>query len=262
MKRISATFIVECMKIHRSRMLWLTVLFFSFVPLMMALIFYIQMHPDIAGKLGIIGTKATIVRFGEADWTAYMGLLTQGIAAIGMIGFGFVTTWVFGREYADRTAKEILALPASRTFVVLSKFIVVALWCVLLIAVYYFSGIISGRISNIPGWSNEMNLQNASTLIITSLLTILLCPPVAFFACYGRGYLLPMSFIIITLLIANFTGLLGWGPYFPWAIPGLYGVPAETEGMQLSTVSYIILISTSLTGIVGTWSWWQYADQK
>ena len=99
-------------------------------------------------------------------------------------------------------------------------------------------------------------------LIMTSFLTILLCPPVAFFACYGRGYLLPMSFIIITLLIANFTGLLGWGPYFPWAIPSLLAVPAGTEGMHLFSASYIILSVTSLAGFLGTWAWWRCADQK
>lgn len=262
MKSIYATFIVECMKLHRSRMVWLTMLFFSFVPFMMAMIFFIQRHPEIADKLGIIGTKATIMRFGNGDWTAYMGLLTQGMAAIGLIGFGFVTSWVFGREYADRTAKEILALPASRASVVLSKFILVALWCIVLLAVYSAAGIIFGKITDIPGWSEGTIRQDTSVLIKTSFLTILLCPPVAFFACFGRGYLLPLSFIIITLLMANFTGLLGWGPYFPWAIPGLLSVPEGTVGMQLGPISTIILSLTSLTGLLGTLGWWHYADQR
>jgi ABC-type transport system involved in multi-copper enzyme maturation permease subunit len=250
------------MKLRRSKILWITILFFSFIPFMMGLMFFIQKHPEISAKLGIIGTKAMMLRFGNADWPAYFGFLTQGMAAIGLIGFGFVTSWVFGREYSDRTAKDILALPVSRSLIVLSKFIVVVIWSILLIFVYVATGLIFGQLFAISGWSGEMIHQNAYTFIVTSLLTVLLCTPVAFFACYGRGYLLPMSVVILTLLIANFTGLLGWGPYFPWAIPGLFSIPAGSEGMQLSVVSYIILVLTSILGFFGTVIWWHFADQK
>jgi len=89
--------------------------------------FYIQKHPEIAAKLGIIGTKATLLRLGNADWSAYLGFLIQGMAAIGLIGFGFVSSWVFVREYAERTAKDILALPVSRLYIVIAKFIVVVI---------------------------------------------------------------------------------------------------------------------------------------
>jgi len=47
---------------------------------------------------------------------------------VGLIGFAFVTGWVFGREYSDRTVKDLLALPTPRLSIVLSKFIVVAIW--------------------------------------------------------------------------------------------------------------------------------------
>ena len=104
--------------------------------------------------------------------------------------------------------------------------------------------------------------QHIYPYVITSLLTILLCPPVAFLAGYSRGYLLPVGFVVLTLLVANFTGLVGLGPYFPWAIPGLFTAPAGAEGMHLGYSSYIILILTSLTGFIGTILWWRYADQK
>jgi ABC-2 type transport system permease protein len=262
MKYVLASFITECMKLRRSKILWLTILFFVFIPLMMGLMFFIQKHPEISAKLGIIGTKSMMMRFDNADWPAYFGLLTQGMAAIGLIGFGFVTTWVFGREYSDRTAKDILALPVKRSILVLSKFIVVVIWSILLFVVYAASGIVFGQMFGIPGWSAEMIRQHAYTFFGTSLLIIPLCTPVAFFACYGRGYLLPMSLVILTLLMANFTGLVGWGPYFPWAIPGWFGVAAGTEGMQLHVASYIILALTSIVGYVGTVLWWRLADQK
>jgi len=262
MKSFIAAFSAECLKIRRSRIFILTILFFLFVSMMMGLLFFVQKHPEIAAKLGMIGTKASMLRLGKADWPTYFVLLTQGIAGIGLIGFGFVTSWVFGREYADHTIKDILALPVSRSFIVLSKFAVIILWCLLLTFIYFAFGLIVGYLIDIPGWSAQIVFQYAYKYSITSLLTILLCTPVAFFASYSRGYLLPIGFVILTLLIANFTGLVGLGPYFPWAIPGLFIAPAGTEDMHLFGTSYIILSVTSILGLAGTLAWWRFADQK
>lgn len=262
MKRLSAALITEIMKLRRSKIVWITFLLFLFIPFMMGLMFFVQKHPEIADKLGIIGTKANMLRLGKADFPAYLGFLTQGMAAIGLIGFGFVTSWVFGREYADRTVKDVLALPVSRSFIVYSKFVVIAIWCALLTLVFWAFGLIFGKIIAISGWSAEISIQLTKIYFATSLLTILLCTPVAFFASYSRGYLLPMGFVILTLLMANFTGLLGLGPYFPWAIPGLLTAPAGTEGMQLTLTSYIILLLTFVFGLGGTLALWRFADQK
>jgi len=229
---------------------------------MMGLLFFVQKHPEIASKLGMIGTKASMLRLGNADWSTYFTLLIQGIAAIGLIGFGFVTSWVFGREYSDHTVKDILALPVSRSRIVLSKFLVIVLWCMLLTVIYFAFGLLVGKMIGITGWSAEIVYQYAIQYTVTSLLTLLLCTPVAFFASYGRGYLLPVGFIILTMMVANFSGLVGLGPYFPWAIPGLYSIPAGAEGMHLSAVSYYILFFTCIAGLFGTLAWWRYADQK
>jgi ABC-2 type transport system permease protein len=261
MKSLTATLSTEYLKIRRSKMIWITILVFIFVPLMMSLLMFVQKYPEISGKLGMIGTKANMLRFGKADWPNYFALLSQGIVAIGLMGFGFVTSWVFGREYSDRTVKDILALPVSRSFIVLSKFIIVAIWCIMLSFILFVFGLIAGQVIDISGWSGDIVCQYAYKYSVTSLLTILLCTPVAFFASYGRGYLLPMGFVILTLITANFTGLVGLGPYFPWAIPGLYSAPASSEGMQLVLGSYVILVSTSILGFAGTILWWRYADQ-
>lgn len=262
MRSLQATILAECMKLHRSKILWITILFFAFIPFMMSLMFFIQKHPELAAKLGMIGTKATIIRLGKADWSSYLGFLTQVMAAVGLIGFGFVTSWVFGREFADHTLKDILALPVKRSLIVISKFILVTLWCVLLILVFWLFGFIFGIIIDISGWTSDIIIEYSITYAQTSLLTILLCTPIAFLASYGRGYLLPMGFVILTLLMANFTGLVGLGPYFPWAIPGLLSVPAGTEGQQLVFVSYLILAFTSILGYAATVVWWRFADQK
>lgn len=234
MTKLFSTFIAELIKLRRSKVFSISIVFFAFIPLMMGLMFFVQKHPEIAAKLGMMGTKATMLRLGKADWSVYLGFLIQGMAGIELIGFGFITSWLFGREYVDRTLKDIIALPVSRSSIVVSKFILIVLWSILLIIIFWLSGLVFGNLINISGW-NEINIvQYTDIYLITSFLTLLLCTPVAFFACSSRGYLLPMGFVILTLLMANFTGLIGLGPYFPWAIPGLVSVPAGTEGMQLT----------------------------
>jgi len=261
MKSIFPAIWAESLKIKRSKILWITILAFLFIPSMMGVLMFVIKNPEFSSKLGMIGTKAAMLRFGNVDWQTYFGLLNQIIAGVGLIGFAFVTSWVFGREYSDRTAKDLLALPTPRSSIVLSKFIVVAIWCVLLSFILFAFGLIVGGMIQLPGWSSEIAFHSACIFIVISMLTILLCTPVAFFASYGRGYLPPIGFAILTLIIAQFIGLVGLGPYFPWAIPALYSGAAGVESAQLGIVSYIILFFTSIFGLIGTLAWWRYADQ-
>jgi ABC-2 type transport system permease protein len=226
---------------------------------MMGLMMFVARNPEMAAKLGMVGTKATL--FGTNDWEGFTGLLIQSMATIGYIGFGFVTSWVFGREFSERTMKDILALPVSRSSIVTSKFILIIIWCVLLTVILYGTGLLIGNFIDIDGWSKDVISGFTVNYFTTSFLTMLLCTPVAFFACYGRGIIAPIGFMIITLIMAQFIALVGLGPYFPWAIPGVFTVPAGTIGMELSLISYIILFVTSLVGFSGTVAWWRLADQ-
>jgi ABC-2 type transport system permease protein len=247
------------MKLRRSGIFWITIVLFAFVPVMLGLMVFIARNPGIAAKLGIVGTKANM--FGQSNWEGFFNLLIQTIATLGMIGFGFVTSWVFGREYTDRTLKDILALPVRRSSFVVSKFIVVLMWCGLLTAILYVTGLAAGKVINVSGWSERVFSHDTGRFFMTALLTVILCPPVAFFAGYGRGIIAPLGFVIITLVLAQFVAMAGLGSWFPWAIPGVFTVPVGTPGMQLSAASYLILVLTGITGFFATVAWWRFADQ-
>ncbi|PKP04479.1 MAG: bacitracin ABC transporter permease [Bacteroidetes bacterium HGW-Bacteroidetes-6] len=262
MKSLLTTFCVEYLKTRKSKIFWATILFFMFVSSMMGLLMFVQIHPEISGKLGMIGNKASMLRFGEPNWENYLTLLMQGIAGVGLVGIGFVASWVFGREFSEHTAKDILALPVSRTYIVFSKFIIVVIWSVILSLIYFVTGLLIGLLIGLPDWSGSIAFQYAFKYFVTSLLILLLSTPVAFLASYSRGYMFPLGFVILTLILANFVGMVGLGPYFPWAIPGLYGMTNGTEDLQLNGVSYIILILACLLGFFGTLFYWRFADQK
>jgi ABC-2 type transport system permease protein len=259
MTKPGAALWAEYMKIRRSKILWITILLFAFIPSMMGFMIYIVRHPEISAKLGLMAAKASLLSV--SDWPAFMGILSQFAAAIGLIGFGFVTAWVFGREYTERTIKDILSLPVSRSYIVHAKFIIVFAWSVILIIVLFISGMIVGKVAGLTAWSGQVFNEGMQTFLITSFLTLLLCPPVAFVAGYSRGIIAPIGFIILTLIMAQFAALAGLGAIFPWSIPGLFTAPAGTGGMELFISSYLILIITSLLGYVATLLWWRYADQ-
>jgi len=229
---------------------------------MMGLLMFVQKYPDISGKLGMIGDKAQLLRFGEPNWQNYFRLAIEGMAGVGLVASGFITSWIFGREFSDHTLKDILALPVSRESIVFSKFIIVVLWFIILSVVYLAMTMAAGMLIGLPGMSNEIIVNSLYIYAATSFLILFLCTPVGFLASYARGYILPIGFVILTMILANFSGLVGLGPYFPWAIPGLFGNPTGSEGMQLRIASYIILVLTSLAGLAGTLAFWKFADQK
>ena len=77
MKSIFPAFWAESLKIYRSKMLWISILVFLFIPCMMGVVMFVVKNPEFAGKLGLIGTKAAILRFENTDWQTYFGLLNQ-----------------------------------------------------------------------------------------------------------------------------------------------------------------------------------------
>jgi len=240
----------------------ITIIAFAFIASMMGLLMYAAHHPEIAGRSAALSAKTSVL--GNADWPSFLSLLVQIILALGAIGFGMVASWVFGREYSDRVVKDLLALPVSRITIVISKFIIIAIWCILLALTLFIVGLLIGLAINIPGWSAVNTLNAFMRFITCSILTLLLCTPVAFLACLSRGYLLPVAFAILTLILTNFVavGLPNMLPYFPWAIPALYsGISGREALPQAGIISYFILFITCVLGFIGTAAWWHFADQ-
>jgi ABC-type transport system involved in multi-copper enzyme maturation permease subunit len=258
MKNNVTAIIVEWIKIRRSRILWTTFLLFMFIPFMMGLLVFVARNPETAAKLGLIGTKAKM--FGENDWTGYCALLLQVVASIGLFAFGFVSAWVFAREHTDHTLKDLLALPVPRSAFVAAKTLMVFAWCMALSVVFYTLSLSAGFLLHLPGGSSRLLWQFTRSFFMTSLLTTFLCPPISWLAGYSRGIVAPLGLVFLTLIMAQFAGLVGLGPYFPWAIPGLYSVASHLAGLQLNWVSFLILAFTTLAGYLATLHWWRHAD--
>src|SRR5699024_9802132 len=150
-----------------------------------------------------------------------INLHAQIISIGGISVFGFVTSWFCGREYSDKTVKELFALPYSRAIIVWAKlnasFIMQLIVSGCIICVVFFIGWIIG----LPQWSAAELMHEMYILIIVTIITILLSTPAAFFASYSGGYLAPLGFVVLTLVLSQIIAAVGFGAYFPWSIPAL-----------------------------------------
>ena len=250
----------EALKARRSKVPLFSALGFSIAPLVGGLMMIILKDPEAARSMGLISAKAQLM-VGVADWPTFFGILAQAIAVGGAILFAIITAWVFGREFSDRTVKELLALPTTRGAIVGAKYAVIALWALALSAYIFALGLVIGRLVVIPGWSAQLLRSAVVDALGTAALTISLLPFVALFAGIGRGYLPALGWAILTVVLSQVAAITGWGDWFPWSVPALYSGMIGPRVGQLGFHSYVIVIAASILGIAATFYWWRNADQ-
>lgn len=249
---------VELLKIRKSKVTWITLIAFTLVPFIAGFFMFALKYPEFAKSSGLLGAKSQIA--GEASWPAYLSLLAQMIAVGGILIFGFVTSWLFGREYTDGTVKDLLALPYPRLVIVLAKFIAMCITNLLMTLYIVLLGLVIGWLIDLPQWSYIIFTDGMRVLLVVAILTIVLSTPVAFFAILGRGFLSPLGFTILLLVLSQIIAIAGFGEYFPWSIPAIYSGVVE-GGMSLDWIHLSIILITSSIGLFSALYWWLIADQ-
>ena len=252
---------VELVKARRSRLPWVTVVAFAVAAGVGGLFMFILQDPQRARSLGLLGAKAQLAS-GTADWPTYLSLLAQTTAVGGFVVFGLVMIWIFGREFSDHTAKDLLALPTSRTTIIGAKFVVTAGWCLALSVQCYLLGLVIGAALGLPGWSAATALDGLARLLATAAMTVLLTATFALAASLGRGYLAAVGFMLLAIFLGQIIALLGYGQYFPFSLPAIYSGMAGAARPPVGFPGYALVILVGLAGVAGTAVWWRRADQS
>ena len=250
---------VEILKTTRSSIVRASFIAFGLAPVMGALFILMIQYPENFTQAGGLYNKAKTMNF-ENNWTSYMGILSQAVGVGGILIFGFVASWIFGREYSDSTAKDLLSLPTSRTTIIKAKFALYTFWCLSLAISNMCLAFILGFLLDLPAVEFQAVLLQLSKYAMTTLLTVLVGTPIAFFAIYGKGYLVPLAFVALTLVFAQVIAAAGYGNYFPWSIPGLYSGTGGDYKDNLGQVSYFILLLTGISGYLATVFYLKCAD--
>ncbi len=250
----------EFMKLKHSKMVWATFIAFSIAPIMGAVFMPIIQNSESLEKSGTLAVKIKAMNL-EANWESYLSILTQAVGVGGIMIFGFVASWLFGREYSDKTAKDLFSLPTSRTKILNAKFMLFVLWCLLLVLFNLLIAFVLGMFLQLPPISTSVLIPSLITYFITTVLTIAVCVPMAFFALWGKGYLVPLGFVALTLVFSQVIAAVGYGSYFPWSVPGLFSGAGGEYKMLLNNYSYGILLLTCIAGYLATIIYWNKTEQ-
>src|SRR5512136_2073840 len=113
---------VELRKVYRSRLPIFITAGSLVLPLGIAFLIFIARNPEISRNLGLVSAKANLTAYTATDWPTYLAFIAQMIAAAGFLFFCLIVSWVFGREFTDKTLKDMLAVPVSRSSILLAKF--------------------------------------------------------------------------------------------------------------------------------------------
>lgn len=218
----------ELIKNRRARIKLVTLAAFSLAPLFGGIFMYLMLSGGYSGLSGAFKAKALLFNF-EANWASFLNLLVQAMVVGGLILFGFTASWLFGREYSEHTAKDLLALPISRVTILQSKFIYLLIWCFVLAFWLQALGLVIGLALHLPGWSWTLFFGVLKMYLWVTLMVWALNLPTALFAMVSRGYLAPLGAVILAVVFAQILGVLGLGHYFPWAIPAQYSGSVRTS---------------------------------
>jgi ABC-2 type transport system permease protein len=170
--------------------------------------------------------------------------------------------WIFGREFTDRTAKDLLALPTARTSIVAAKFAITGGWCLLLSLETYVLGLAAGALLRLPAWSAATAWQGLGRLLVTTVMTWWLLSVLALAASVGRGYLPAVGAMFVMLFLAQVVAALGYGHLFPWSVPAIYSGLAGPDRDPVGLLGYLLVGLVGAGGVLATLRWWRDADQS
>ena len=247
----SAALGTEFLKLRRSKVTWGTLGALAMAPLGLALFMWIVREPSRAAQLGLLGTKANLSGI-EATWPSFAYMLTVVVGAGGMLVLSFIVAYVFGREYVEATAKNMLGLPVGRHWFVIAKLVVAAVWWVVLVLAVLAESFAIGLLLGLPGFSAELAASTVGSVLLAALIAYLVVPPIAWAATLGRGYMPPIAFAMLTLGLGDLFSRTGWAVWFPWSIipllVGIVGNPVKS----LPAGSYVVVALTFVVGIAAT----------
>ncbi len=249
----------EFLKLRHSPVVPASFIAFAIAPLMGAVIMVMVANPEAGDPETALSLKAQAMNF-TSSWQSYLSMLAQAVGVGGVMVFGFVASWLFGREYSDQTATDLLALPTARSRLVNGKFGLYIIWCLALAGANLLLGVLLGLLLQLPPLTLFEWVESLQIYFITTLLTILLGCPLAFFAMWGRGYLAPLAAVALTLVLSQIMAAIGFGIYFPWALPGIYSGAAGEYRNQLEVLSYLLLGFIAVLGYLASLFYWKNAD--
>jgi ABC-2 type transport system permease protein len=193
----------EFLKLRRARMLLWTAL-------------TVAVAPAVAAGGVQLGDRG----ISDTTWESFLHIGPQMMASWwGVLLFGLAASFLFGREFTDGTAKNMLTLPIRREAFVFAKLIVLAVWVLGLVGLSVVLHAAYAAVLGLPGFAWSHVWVSLGETLRTAVLIYLTLPVVASLAMLEKGYLPPMLFSGFMATASFMVGAVGWGRWFPWSMP-------------------------------------------
>ncbi|WP_139487928.1 ABC transporter permease [Brevibacillus dissolubilis] len=234
----------EVLKLKRSKMFMLSILGSAVAPLMVAAAMFVQMQTK-----GIMAQMDIL-------------LLNTSIYAVLVIAvplYGVITAYLYNREYAEDTLKNLLTIPVPRISLLASKWLLLFGWIMLLTVVTWGMAILSGAIGQFAGFSLSLLLQSLGQYMVAGVLLFLLSTPIVFITLVLKNF---VPTIIVTIMITLINVMLATNEHrglYPWT--AALGIANGTlESTYPLIVSYVIIAVTAIAGLIATVVYFKRVD--
>jgi ABC-2 type transport system permease protein len=243
----------EFLKLRHSKVTWISAAAYVLIAFFAWFILWMIKNPEAARSLGLLGQKASILSMGiSADWTGLFAFMAEMSVMGGMILFSFIVIYVYGREYLDGTAKNMLGLPMGRWNPVVAKLLVASLWYTLLCLFFVAEGLAAGALLGFGVPSPAMAARMAGDTLLSALLVLSLQPLVAWITVASGGYLAPLGYTIGTLVVGNLMIRTDWARWCPYSIIALLSGMTGPRDTDIMLGSVIVLALTFALGLALT----------
>lgn len=239
--------VTEFLKLKRSAMPWVSLAVVLLAPCGIALFMWIVRNPQTAATLGLLGTKANLAGL-DATWPAFWTYLSLVVGGGGMGLLGFMLAYLFGREYADGTAKNMLALPVGRGWFAAAKLIVAATWWGVLVLAVIGEGMLLSHLLGLPGAPQGALAGAVGTAVTSAAISFLVSPLIAWVTVATRSAVGAVGFAFGTLLLGDLLSHTGWAGWVPWSIV----LTGAADPASVTWVNVGVLVATFVVGSAAT----------
>ncbi|EMA6345207.1 ABC transporter permease [Bacillus cytotoxicus] len=228
----------ELLKLKRSNMFLISMIGAAVAPFMIVLAFYIEKQ----SKPSAPPANFDVLFLNVNMYTAlFMGVLLYGV----------VTAYLFNREYTENTLKNLLTIPVSRFHFIMSKFILLFLWIMILTIIAWGLTLLLGLLGGFPGLNSILLFQFLVKFLISGGFLFILSSPIVLVTFIMKTYVPPIILTIVIALINVLTASSEHKDLFPWTA-ALDIVNNDLQPTYPPEYSYINIITTSLIGFIAT----------
>lgn len=166
---------------------------------------------------------------------------------IGTLLYGVITAYLFNREYAEDTLKNLLTIPVSRISLIVSKLLLLFLWIIALTFLAWTLTFLLGLIGPYEGLHAGVLTQSLRKFMIGGCLLFLLSTPTLFITLLFKNYVPTIIFTAIVTMINVALANREYKALFPWSAVHVIADQVYIPSYPL----YYSYLSIGLTFIAG-----------